>query len=71
MGFLDKLLGRSKKAVDTAEDKLGLGETESAPAASTPPPPPAAPPAATPPPPAPGAAPETGAAPEAGPGETA
>jgi hypothetical protein len=24
MGFLDKLLGRSKQAVDTAEDKLGM-----------------------------------------------
>jgi len=24
MGFLDKLLGRSKQAVDTAEEKLGM-----------------------------------------------
>jgi hypothetical protein len=58
MGFLDKLLGRGKKVVDTAEEKLGMhghdhGEGD-APAA------PAAPPAP----------PETGAPPEGGSGET-
>jgi len=63
MGFLDKLLGRSKKAVDTAEEKLHVhdhdhdhGEAAQAPT------PPAAP--------AP-AAPETGAAPEGETGGTA
>jgi hypothetical protein len=57
MGFLDKLLGREKKAVDTVEEKLGMHDHDhdhgdAAPAA-----------------PAPSAAPETPAAPE--PGESA
>jgi len=66
MGFLDRLLGRCKKAVDTAEDKLHMHDHdhdhdhdhgEAA--------------AAVPPAPAPGAAPETAAAPEDQTGGTA
>jgi len=64
MGFLDKLLGRSKKAVDTAEEKLHIHDHDHdhGEAAAQAPTPPAAP--------AP-AAPETGAAPEGETGGTA
>jgi hypothetical protein len=62
MGFLDRLLGRSKKAVDTAEEKMhmhnhGHDHDRAEPAAEAPP---AAP-----------AAPETGASPEGESGGTA
>ena len=62
MGFLDKLLGRGKKAVDTAEDKLHMHDHDHdhAPAAA----------AETPAAPAP-AAPETGAGTQADEGGTA
>jgi len=50
MGFLDKLLGREKKAVDTVEEKLGMHDHDHdhGDAAAAPPAPsaPAAPPAA-------------------------
>ena len=64
MGFLDKLLGRSKKAVDTAEEKLHIHDHDHdhGEAAAQAPTPPAAP--------AP-AAPESGAAPEGETGGTA
>jgi hypothetical protein len=64
MGFLDRLLGRSKKAVDTAEEKMHMhnhghdhDHDRAEPAAEAPP---AAP-----------AAPETGASPEGESGGTA
>ena len=63
MGFLDRLLGRGKKAVDTAEEKLGMHGHDHGDAGAAAPAAPAAPPA-------PSAAPETGAAPEE-PGESA
>jgi hypothetical protein len=45
MGFLDKLLGREKKAVDTVEEKLGMHDHDHdhGDAAAAPPPPSAAP----------------------------
>ena len=60
MGFLDRLLGRGKKAVDTAEEKLGMHDHDHdhGDAAAAPPP-------------APGAAPAAGAAPETEPGQSA
>jgi len=68
MGFLDKLLGRGKKAVDTAEDKIHMHDHghdhdhdhDHGDAAAEPPPAAPAP-----------AAPETGAAPEGESGGTA
>ena len=55
MGFLDKLLGREKKAVDKVEETLKPHDHDHGDAG-----------AAAPTPPAPGAAPETGSAPESG-----
>ncbi len=65
MGFLDRLLGRGKKAVDTAEGKLGMHDHDHDHGAGEPGPP------ATTAPPLPGTAPETGAPPEGETGETA
>jgi hypothetical protein len=60
MGFLDKLLGRGKKAVDTAEDKLHMHDHDHGEAAAEPPPAAPAP-----------AAPEAGAGTQADEGGTA
>ena len=57
MGFLDKLLGREKKAVDKVEETLKPHDHDHDHGDAG---------AAAPTPPAPGAAPETGSAPESG-----
>jgi hypothetical protein len=54
MGFLDKLLGREKKAVDTVEEKLGMHDHDHDHGDAAAPAPPSS------------AAPEAPAAPEAG-----
>jgi hypothetical protein len=63
MGFLDKLLGRTKQAVDTAEEKMGMHDHDHGDAAPTAE-------AAAPAEPAAPAAPDAGSAPE-GSGESA